>query len=102
MTNSELPVRKGVTVNGGRRDVGGRIKKGKNTLCWDKASCRCFAANQARLLTGVLAYNLLHMLRQFYLSRELVKPSIGWLIKRLIKVGARVSCHARSWLVHVA
>jgi hypothetical protein len=25
-----------------------------------------------------------------------------WLIKRLIKVGARVSYHARRWYVHVA
>jgi hypothetical protein len=27
---------------------------------------------------------------------------VDWLIKRLIKVGARVSCHARRWYVHVA
>jgi len=38
---------------------------------------------------GVLAYNLLHMLRQFYVWGEEVKRSIEWLIKRLIKVGAR-------------
>ena len=51
---------------------------------------------------GVLAYNLLHMIRQFYVWREEVKRSIDWLIKRLIKVGARVSYHARRWYVHVA
>ena len=28
--------------------------------------------------------------------------SMEWLIKRLIKVGARVSYHARRWYVHVA
>jgi hypothetical protein len=28
--------------------------------------------------------------------------SIDWLIKRLIKVGARVSYHARRWYVHIA
>jgi hypothetical protein len=28
--------------------------------------------------------------------------SVDWLIKRLIKVGARVSSHARRWYVHVA
>ncbi|MGA8572741.1 MAG: hypothetical protein ACLP7A_05540 [Desulfobaccales bacterium] len=27
---------------------------------------------------------------------------MDWLIKRLIKVGARVSYHARRWYVHVA
>jgi hypothetical protein len=51
---------------------------------------------------GVLAYNLLHMIRQFYVWGEEVKRSIDWLIKRLIKVGARVSYHARWWYVHVA
>jgi len=28
--------------------------------------------------------------------------SIEWLIKRLIKIGARVSYHAKKWRVHVA
>jgi hypothetical protein len=51
---------------------------------------------------GVLAYNLLHMLRQFYLMGEEVKRSIEWLIKRLIKVGAKVAYHGRRWQVHVA
>jgi hypothetical protein len=79
-----------------------RIKEGKNTLRWDKTSCQRFEANQARLQMGVLAYNLLHMIRQFYVWGEEVKRSIDWLIKRLIKVGARVSYHARRWYVHVA
>ncbi len=43
-----------------------------------------------------------NMLRQFYVWGEEVKRSIEWLIKRLIKVGARVSYHARRWHVHVA
>jgi len=59
-------------------------------------------AAKARLKMGVLAYNLLHMIRQFYVWGEEVKRSIDWLLKRLIKVGARVSYHARRWYVHVA
>ncbi len=51
---------------------------------------------------GVLAYNLLHMLREFYLVAEEVKRSMEWLIKRLIKVGAKVAYHGRTWHVHVA
>jgi len=51
---------------------------------------------------GVLAYNLLHMLRKFYIRGEGVSRSIEWLILRLIKVGARVSYHAKKWHVHVA
>ena len=56
------------------------------------------AANQARLLMEVLAYNPAqgagHLMREFYLKGEQVK--------RLIKVGARVSYHGRRWLVHMA
>ena len=91
-----------VKVYNGRGDVENRIKEGKNTLRRDKTSCHRFSANQARLLMGALAYNLLHLMREFYLKGEEVKRSIEWLIKRLIKVGARVSYHARRWLVHVA
>ena len=50
----------------------------------------------------VLAYNFLHMLRQFYLVGEEVKRSTEWLIKRRIKVGAKVAYHCRRWYVHAA
>ncbi|MBI4961746.1 MAG: transposase [Desulfomonile tiedjei] len=78
------------------------IKQSKNTLRRDKTSRHRFAANQARLLMGVLAHSLLHMLRQFYLRGEEVKRLMEWLIKRLVKVGASVSYHGRRWNVHGA
>jgi Transposase DDE domain group 1 len=90
-----------VKAYNGRGDVENRIKEAKNTLCWDKTSCHRCAADQARLLMGVLAYNLLHMLRQFYLTCEEVKRSMEWLIKRLIKVGGKFSHHGRRWQVRV-
>jgi len=102
VTNSRLSAGKVVKVYNGRAEIENRIKEGKNTLRWDKTSCQRFEANQARLKMGVLAYNLLHMIRQFYVWGEEVKRSMDWLIKRLIKVGARVSYHARRWYVHVA
>jgi hypothetical protein len=102
VTNSRLPRAKVVKVYGGRGDVENRIKEGKNTLRWDKTSCHRFGANHARLKMGALAYNILHMLRQFYVMGEGVRRSIEWLIKRLIKVGARVSYHAKRWHVHAA
>ena len=102
VTNSRLPAGKVVRVYNGRGDVENRIKEGKNTLRWDKTSCQRFEANQARLKMGILAYNLLHMIRQFYVWGEEVNRSMDWLIKRLIKVGARVSYHARRWFVHIA
>ena len=79
-----------------------RIKEGKNTLRWDKTSCHRFEANQARLFMGVIAYNLLHIFRSFYLKGEEVRRSVEWIIKRLIKVGAKVAYHGRRWQVHVA
>ena len=102
VNNSRLPAGKVIKVYNGRAEIENRIKEGKNTLRWDKTSCQRFEANQARLQMGVLAYNLLHMIRQFYVWGEEVKRSIDWLIKRLIKVGARVSYHARRWYVHIA
>ncbi len=102
VTNSKLPAGKVVKVYNGRGEVENRIKEGKNTLRWDKTSCHRFSANEARLLMGVLAYNLLHMLRRFYVVGEEVRRSMEWLIKRLIKVGAKVAYHGRRWNVHVA
>jgi len=68
----------------------------------DKTNFQRFEANQARLKMGVLAYNLLHRIRQFYVLAEEFNRSMDWLIKRLVKVGARISYHARRWYVHVA
>jgi Transposase DDE domain group 1 len=102
VTSSRLPAGKVIKLYNGRAEIENRIKEGKNTLRWDKTSCQRFEANQARLKMGVLAYNLLHMIRQFYVWGEAVKRSMDWLMKRLIKVGARVSYHARRWYVHVA
>ena len=51
---------------------------------------------------GFLAYNLLHVIRRFYLWGEDRRRSIEWIIMRLMKPGARVACHGRRWYVHVA
>ncbi|MFZ0051103.1 MAG: transposase [Desulfobaccales bacterium] len=100
--NSRLPADKMIKVYKGRAEIENRIKEGKNPLRRDKTSCLRFEANQARLQIGVLAYNLLHMIRQFYVWGEEARRSIDWLIKRLIKVGARVSYHARRGYIQVA
>ena len=101
VTNSSLEAHTVVTIYNGRAEIENRIKEGKNTLRWDKTSCHRFAANQARLLVGCLAYNLLHMIRDTAFWGEKVKPSIDSIIRRLVKVGARVVYHARRWYVHV-
>jgi hypothetical protein len=101
VTNSRLPAAKVTKFHNGRAEIENRIKEGKNTLRWDKTIYQRFEANQARLHMGVLAYNLLHMIRQFYVWGEEVKRSMDWLIKRLIKVGGRISYPSRRWYVHV-
>jgi hypothetical protein len=101
VSNSKLTAEEIVKVYNGRGEVENRIKEGKNTLRWDKTSCHRFDANHARLKMGVLAYNLLHMIRIFYLHGEEVRRSIEWLIRRLIKVGAKIAYHGRRWHIHV-
>jgi len=102
VTNSNLEAQRVITIYNGRAEIENRIKEGKNTLRWDKTSCHRFAANQARLLVGCLAYNLLHMIRDSAFWGERIKPSIESIIRRLVKVGARVVYHARRWYVHAA
>ncbi len=50
-----------------------------------------FAANQAGLFVGCLAYNLLHTIRDAAFRGESVKPSIESIMRRLVKVGPRWS-----------
>lgn len=102
VTSSRLSSKEVVKTYNGRANVENRIKEGKNTLRWDKTSCHKFDANQARLKMGLLAYNLLHLLREFYMKDEQVKRSVEWLIRRVVKVASRISYHSRYWWVHVA
>lgn len=102
VTNSTHPAWKVVRAYNGRANVENRIKEAKNTLRWDKTSCHRFEANQARLKMGAVAYNLLHMVREFHLQGEDVKRSIEWLIRRIIKAASRISYSGRRWWVHVA
>ena len=94
-----LSVEKIIKVYNRRAETENRIKEGKNTLRWDKTSCHLFESNEARLKMGLLTYNLLHLLRKFHIRGEGVRRSVEWLIRRLIKVGAKFSYHARRWQV---
>jgi hypothetical protein len=95
VTNSNLEAHKVITIYNGRSETENRIKEGKNTLRWDKTNSRSveFEANKVRLLMRYLAYNLLHMVRDTAFWGVSVKPSIDSIIRRLVKVGARVVYH---------
>ena len=102
VTNSTLRAWDVVKVYNARANMENRIKEAKNTLRWDKTGCHRFEANQSRLKMGALAYNLLHMIREFHLQGEDIKRSMEWLIRRIIKAASRIYYHGRRWWVHVA
>jgi Transposase DDE domain group 1 len=102
VTDSNLEAHKVITIYNCRTERENRIKDVKNTLRWDKTSCHRFAANQARLFVGCLACNLLHRIRDAAFWGEGIKPSIDSIIRRLVKVGARVVYHAGKWYVPIA
>jgi hypothetical protein len=58
-------------------------------------------ANESRLEMGFLAYNLLHLIRRFYVRNEKARRSIECIIMRMVKVEARIVYHVRYWYVHI-
>jgi len=83
VSNSKLTFSEVVRASNGTGDTENRLKDGKDTLRWDKTSSRLFTANLAMLLIGVLPYNLLHMLQQFFLVGDQIKRSMERIIERL-------------------
>jgi hypothetical protein len=71
------------------------IKEGKNAVKWTKLSCRAFKDNQARLQLFALAYNLGNFLRRLALPKPVRHWSLTTLREKLIKIGAKVTRHAK-------
>ncbi len=92
VTSSNLEAEKVIRIYNAWVEIENRIKEGKNTLRWDKTNLagRGIFANQARLLVGCIAYDLLHMIRDAAFRGRSIKPSVGSIIKGLVMVGARV------------
>ena len=102
VTNSRLLSKEVVKTYNRKANVENRIKEGKDTLRWDKTSCHKFDANQSRVKMGLLACNLLHLLREFCMEGEEGKKSLNWLIRRVLKIASRVSYHSRYCWERVA
>ena len=66
---------------------------------WTRLSCHDFVDNQVRLQLFALAYNLGNFLRRLALPRSVKHWSLTTLREKLVKIGAKVVCHARY--VHV-
>jgi len=71
------------------------IKEGKNAVKWTKLSCRTFKDNQTRLQLFALAYNLGNFLRRLALPRYVKHWSLTTLREKLVKIGAKVTRHAK-------
>ncbi len=71
------------------------IKEGKNAVKWTKLSCRTFKDNQARLQLFALAYNLGNFLRRLALPKPVKHWSLTTLREKLVKIGAKVTRHAK-------
>ena len=71
------------------------IKEGKNAVKWTKLSCRTLKDNQTRLQLFALAYNLANFLRRLALPQDVEHWSLTTLREKLVKIGAKVTRHAK-------
>ena len=69
---------------------------------WTRLSCHGFSDNAVRLQLFALAYNLGIFLRQLALPRPIRHWSMMALREKLIKIGAKVVCHARYTVFQMA
>ena len=69
--------------------------QGGSPVTWTKLSCRTFKDNQTRLQLFALAYNLANFLRRLALPHEVKHWSLTTLREKLVKIGAKVTRHAR-------
>ncbi len=69
---------------------------GKHAISWTRLSCKGMAQNEVRLQLHALAYNLGTFLQGADLPEAVADWSLTSLQTRLIKIGARVVCHARA------
>src|SRR5207302_6906292 len=71
------------------------IKEGKGAIKWTRLSCRSFAANAVRLQLHALAYTLGNFMRTLAMPKSAEPWSLTSLREKLIKIGAKVTSHAR-------
>ena len=65
-------------------------------------SCHAFERNAVRLALFVLAYNLGNFLRRLVLPKDMARWSLTSLRERLVKIGARLTRHARQLILQMA
>ena len=78
------------------------IKEGKHALEWLRLPCDRFQDNAVTLALFVLACNLGNLLRRLVLPRETARWSLTTLRQKLVKIGARLTRHARQLVLQMA
>jgi len=102
VTNRTDPARGIVRFYNGRGTCEQWIKAGKHALEWMRLSCHEFKNNVVRLALFVLAYNLGNFLRRLVLPPEMARWSLTTLREKLVKIGARLTRHARRLVLQLA
>jgi hypothetical protein len=102
VTNLGRPAKKVVRFYNQRGTAEQWIKEGKNAIRWTRLSCHDFVDNKVRLFLFVLAYNMGNFLRQTALPRSVRHWTLTTLREKLIKIGAKVVCHARKVVFQMA
>ena len=95
VTNLNKQSKNVVKFYNGRGTAEQWIKEGKNAVKWTKLSCHAFKDNQTRLQLFALAYNLANFLRRLALPRDVQHWSLTTLREKLVKIGAKVTRHAK-------
>jgi hypothetical protein len=95
VTNLTWRSKRVVKFDNGRGTAEQCIKECNNAVKWTKLSCRTFKDNQTRLQLFALAYNLGNFLRRLALPKRVRHWSLTTLWEKLIKIGAKVTRHAK-------
>jgi len=85
-----------------RGDLERLIGELKSHFNLDHLPCGQFDANALYFTTGILAYNIIQLVKQITLGSAWMKKSIRSLRYRLIHLAARVIQHARTLIARVA
>jgi hypothetical protein len=86
----------------GRGEAENRIDEWKNDLKADRLSCSRYRANAFRLQLHTLAYNLMHLLRQWLAGTPLARAETATIRLKLFKVGAQIQRTVRKIWFHLA
>ena len=102
VTNRTDPAKGVVRFYNGRGTCEQWIKEGKYAVEWMRLSCHQFKDNAVRLALFVLAYNLGNFLRRLALPKKMAQWSLTTLREKLVKIGARLTRHARRRVLQMA